>query len=467
MKTVFCCILLPAASGFCAVSVSSPTSSSLSSPVHFVATSTSTCSKGVAAMGIYTAPYVLAYTVSGSSLNTYLKLAPGTYNTVVQEWDNCGGSTKTPVTITVSSFSASSVSVSSPVNSSVSSPVHFIATSSSTCAKGVAAMGIYTAPYALSYSVSGANLNTYLSLAPGTYSTVVQEWDNCGGSTKASVPITVSGTTTPALGGSTSSAVPASSHVFLVLEENHSYSSVIGNSSMPYLNGLVAKYGLATQYYANTHPSIGNYFMLTTGQIITNNDGMCSTITQDNIVRHLLTAGMTWKAYVESLPYAGYTGCDVYPYVKHHNPFAYFSDVANSSEKYNLVPFHGTFTADLTNQRLPQFSFIVPNMLDDAHDGSLSTADSWLKTNIGPLLASPLFQKDGILIIVFDESAGSDTQHGGGHVAAVVIGPKVKAGYKSSTLYQHQNTLKTLMKALGLSSFPGVAGSAPAMTDMF
>ncbi len=58
-------------------------------------------------------------------------------------------------------------------------------------------------------------------------------------------------------------------HVFIVMEENHSYSSVIGNPSMPYLNGLANQYGLATNYFANTHPSIGNYFMLTTGQIIT------------------------------------------------------------------------------------------------------------------------------------------------------------------------------------------------------
>jgi phosphatidylinositol-3-phosphatase len=57
-----------------------------------------------------------------------------------------------------------------------------------------------------------------------------------------------------------------------VLEENHSYASVIGNSAMPYVNGLASQYGLATQYYANTHPSIGNYFMLTTGQVVTNDD---------------------------------------------------------------------------------------------------------------------------------------------------------------------------------------------------
>src|SRR5438094_10550909 len=96
------------------------------------------------------------------------------------------------------------------------------------------------------------------------------------------------------------SQVPTSTHVFLVMEENHAYSSVIGNSSMPYLNSLAKKYGLATQYYANTHPSIGNYFVLTTGQVITNKDSLCSTVTQDNVVRHLLTAGKTFKSYAES-----------------------------------------------------------------------------------------------------------------------------------------------------------------------
>ena len=263
-----------------------------------------------------------------------------------------------------------------------------------------------------------------------------------------------------------SGSVPLSSHVFLVLEENHSYSSVIGTSSMPYLNSLASKYGLATQYFANTHPSIGNYFTLTAGQVITNNDAFCSTLTQDNIARHLIAAGKTFKAYAESLPAAGFTGCSATSYLKRHNPLAYFSDVANSSEKLNLVPFT-TFPSDLANHTLPNFSFIVPNLVHDAHNGTLAQADSWLKANIAPLIASSTFQTDGLLIIVFDESLTSDTQHGGGHVAAVVIGPKVKPGHKSTTLYQHQNTLRTLMQALGLTSFPGAASSAQPMSEFF
>jgi phosphatidylinositol-3-phosphatase len=262
-------------------------------------------------------------------------------------------------------------------------------------------------------------------------------------------------------------AVPAAGHVVVVVEENHSYSSVIGSSSMPYLNSLAQKYGLATQYYANTHPSIGNYLMMTTGQIITNNDGYTSAVTADNIVRHFLTAGITWKSYAESLPSVGYTGGDQYPYILHHNPLAYFSDVRNSSvQKLNLVPFT-QFGTDLANNQLPRFSFVVPNLLNDAHDGTLAQADGWLKTHMAPLIASPTFQKNGLLVIVFDESLSTDTAHGGGRVAFVVVSPTITAPVKSSTLYQHQNLLRLVMTSLGLTSFPGAAATTSSMSDLF
>jgi phosphatidylinositol-3-phosphatase len=70
-------------------------------------------------------------------------------------------------------------------------------------------------------------------------------------------------------------------------------------------------------------------------------------------------------------------------------------------------------------------------------------------------------------MIVFDESFDSDTAHGGGHVVAVVVGPRVLGDHKSTALYQHQNTLKTLMQALGLTTFPGAARSAASMNDFF
>ena len=183
-----------AAPALASVSVSAPLNNSeVATTVQYVATASTACAKGVSAMGIYTAPNVLVYTVNGSSLNTELSLNPGTYQTVVQEWDNCGGSTKTPVTIVVKG-AASEVQVTAPPNNaSVGSQVQFVATASSSCAKGVAAMGIYTSPGILAYAGQGASLNTILKLSPGTYNTVVQEWDNCGGYAKTPVTINVAG----------------------------------------------------------------------------------------------------------------------------------------------------------------------------------------------------------------------------------------------------------------------------------
>lgn len=269
--------------------------------------------------------------------------------------------------------------------------------------------------------------------------------------------------------GSASHSVPpptASTRVFLLLEENHSYSDVIGNSAMPYLNGLASQYGLATQYYADAHPSIPNYFMLTTGLPETLDDAFAGTISDDNIARELVKSGKTWRSYAESLPSAGYTGGDVYPYLKHHNPFAYFSDVIGTSQAANIVPF-SQFSSDLAANSLPDFSFVVPNVLDDAHDGTLAAADQWLSTNIDSLIKSSAFQSAGVLIIVFDESQTTDLSHGGGHVPFIIVGPTVKPGYRSTSLYQHQSTLRLVLSTLGVNSFPGASTVAPDMGEFF
>src|SRR5438094_482692 len=255
-------------------------------------------------------------------------------------------------------------------------------------------------------------------------------------------------------------------HVFIVTEENTDYVDVT-SSSMPYLTGLAAQYGLATQYYANTHPSIGNYFELATGQVLTNNDGSSTIENVPNIVRSLLGAGKTWKSYAESIPNACYLGGDTGNYARKHNIFPLLSDVANdpTGQGCNNVPFT-QFATDLANGTLPTFSNIVPNLCNDAHDCSLSTADSWLRTNIAPLIASPVFQQDGLLIIVFDESGGDNTL-GGGRVYWAAISPKSKRGYQSTTTYQHPSTLRLILKGLGVTVFPGASATAPDMSEFF
>ncbi len=260
---------------------------------------------------------------------------------------------------------------------------------------------------------------------------------------------------------------PAFDHVILVVEENHSYDEVIGSSSMPYFNSLASQYGVATQSYANAHPSVPNYLVLTTGLMETSDDSFSGTISDDNVVRELVKIGKTWKAYLESLPSPGYLGGDSGLYKRAHNPFAYLSDVQNdSAQAANLVPFT-QFAADLANDELPQYSFVAPNLMDDAHDGSLAQADVWLQANIAALLASPQFQSGGLLIITFDEGDESDVSHGGGHIATLIISSAGKKGFQSETFYQHQSVLRLILSGSGVNTYPGMAATAPDMTEFF
>ncbi len=275
----------------------------------------------------------------------------------------------------------------------------------------------------------------------------------------------------------TPTAFPAADHVFLIVLENHGFSQVIGNSAMPYLNSLATQHALAANYFANTHPSIGNYFMLTTGNIETNNDAFTGTVSSDNIPRAFAAAGKTWKSYMESLPSAGYTGGDVYPYFKHHNPYVYLTDVLNSSaETANVVPFT-QLNSDLSAGTLPSFAFIAPNAEDDAHDcptgGSactdnqkLAAADAWLQSHIDPLIKSPALA-NSVFIIVFDEALDTDATNGGGQIPMVMAGAHVKPGFRSTTFYQHQSTLRLIMDLLRVSDHPGNSATAPTMQEFF
>ena len=267
--------------------------------------------------------------------------------------------------------------------------------------------------------------------------------------------------------------MPTSQHVVMVLEENQSYSSVAGNATAwPHLNAVIKAGASATNYFADAHPSIPNYFMLTTGQTLTLDDSSTKVWNVDNIARHMLASKVSFKVYAEGIK-QGYLGGNTGLYVIRHNPFALLSDVASNQQVANQViqPFT-QFTADVNNKALPAFSFVVPDINDDAHSGTPQAADNWLQSNIiGPLAANPAFQSggDGLLIVVFDESIDTDLANGGGHVACVLWGPIVKAGYTqgSKNIYQHQNLLRTVMEVLSLSNPPAAAGTTSDMSEFF
>jgi phosphatidylinositol-3-phosphatase len=277
--------------------------------------------------------------------------------------------------------------------------------------------------------------------------------------------------------------VPRSHHVYIVAEENRSYEKIIGSPSMPYLNSLINKGALATQFYANQHGSLENYFWATAGQKITDNNSTTAVFNVDNIERHLLTKGETFKSYAQTLPYAGYTGLYYNAYMKRHAPLIYFTDMANSSLRFDHVST-SVMAHDIANNTLPNFAFITPDGDHDMHNCGTNlgacfwTADQWLKANIGPLLATAPFQPggDGLLIIWTDEAdLSTDNRCSatvltgcGGRIVVAMYGPQVKAGYKSVTTYHHQSVLRTMLEALGETSFfPGAAQTAPDMREFF
>ena len=295
-------------------------------------------------------------------------------------------------------------------------------------------------------------------------------------------------------------------HVFVVVEENQNYDEVIGNTKdLPYLNALAAKYGVATNYYANTHPSLNNYFYLTAGRSGTRSpwigylaDKFPGEVAGDNIASVLTANGKTWRSYAESIPRGGYVNGDHSPYVKRHNPFAYFESVrqrsvasGQASQAANIVSFE-SFARDLQHDTLPDYSFIVPNLYNDGHNNAvtlrrascgdhraLQGVDTWLKGNMEPLIESATFKRGGLLVIVFDEGCETGPKadwrydpkrpdlRGGGHIPALIISSRTPAGTTRDDLYHHESVLRLSLRALGVEQFPGLARSAPDMSGFF
>jgi phosphatidylinositol-3-phosphatase len=283
--------------------------------------------------------------------------------------------------------------------------------------------------------------------------------------------------------------VPQVQHVIIVLEENTNYADVCGpnNTSMPFLCSLKSQGSFSANYYAPTHPSIGNYNDLGWGVVTTNDDNCVPNscgfpYTGDSIVRELQAAGKTWKGYAESLPSTCYFGGDNGQYAVRHSPIPYISDVqSNCLNRY--VAFEDSnlgFAHDLAASTLPNFAFITPNLCDDAHDCTLPGSpipDQWLQTNvIQPLLTTGHLNPttgDTVLIVTFDES-NTDNTNGGGLVYWFMMGKGVQQNYQSAGpsaspgFYSHESTLRVIAEMLG-ASFSGLGGAAtaPDMAELF
>ncbi len=272
--------------------------------------------------------------------------------------------------------------------------------------------------------------------------------------------------------------VPHFDHVVVVMGENKNYSDIVGSSSAPTFNRLLPNGALATNFYASTHPSIGNYFMLIMGSTVTNDDKFQRTLTQDSLVRILQESGATWKSYIQGMPYAGYLGDDSDAYIQHHNPMSYLSDVRESREQMlSMVPIE-EFSSDVLKGILPTFSLVVPDNQHNGHDcGSapsgcsesdkLKNFDAWIAKNIVPLLQQPLLRDHALVILTWDEARTSDARNGGGRIPVLFLGKGVAAGKQFESFAQFEHLLRTIVDALGLPRAPGAAAMAAPMAEAF
>jgi phosphatidylinositol-3-phosphatase len=278
------------------------------------------------------------------------------------------------------------------------------------------------------------------------------------------------------LGVSLSAAaqVPLAQHVIFVVEENRSFSSVYA-SGMPWLVSEGNSYGYADNYYSDVGGSLLDYLWLASGSpeysFHCNGNDCTSPITDSNIFRLLNNQALSWKVYAQNYLNAG--GKATTPdlargthYYRRHNGAAWYSDILSNflGSQGNIVDLE-QFTVDAANGTLPRYAIIIPDGNYDAHDGSLSAADNFLKNNLASLLTQPDFSSggSGVLIVTFD-NGDADVQS---QVYTALIGPNIKPHYVSSSYYRHENTLKTMLKLLGISSYPGDSASASAMSDFF
>jgi phosphatidylinositol-3-phosphatase len=268
--------------------------------------------------------------------------------------------------------------------------------------------------------------------------------------------------------------VPLAQHVILVVEENSSFSSVYP-TGMPWLVNEGKTYGYADNYYSDVGGSLLDYLWLASGSpeysFGCNGNECTSPITDSNIFRLLNNQALSWKVYAQNYLNAGgkVTTADrargTY-YYRRHNGATWYSDILNNvrGSQGEIVDLE-QFTVDAANGTLPRYAIIIPDGNYDAHDGSLSAADNFLKNNLASLLAQPDFSPggSGVLIVTFD-NGDADVQ---GQVYTALIGPNIKPHYISGGYYQHENTLRTMLKMLGITTYPGDSGSASAMSDFF
>jgi acid phosphatase len=250
------------------------------------------------------------------------------------------------------------------------------------------------------------------------------------------------------------SALPRPAHTIVIVEENKTFAEIVGNARAPYINALAKRGALFTHAFGVTHPSLPNYLALFSGLTNDNGDDCPATGLSPyapNLASELLAAHFSFAGYAENLPAEGSTVCAAGTYARKHAPWVAFKNVPASLGK--------PFSALPSYDRLPTVAFVVPDVDDDMHDGSIAAGDDWLREHLSGLVAWAN-SHDALIVLTWDE--GYDSRN---TIPTILFGPMVKPGAYSERI-DHYTTLRTIEDLYGLAP-TGHAKEAAPLRDCF
>ncbi len=254
-------------------------------------------------------------------------------------------------------------------------------------------------------------------------------------------------------------------HVLWIWMENESYGAVIGAPDAPYQTALATECGLAANYSAISHPSLPNYLAATGGSTFgISDDGDPSThpLAAPSLFSQVQAAGLQWAGYDESMPgNCVLTGQGLY--APRHNPAVYYTTLRASCLLHD-VPL-GTLTSGplveaLASGDLPSFSFVTPNLCDDAHSCPVSSGDRWLAQFVPTILDSAPYKAGQLVVFVTYDEGTTDN-----HVPTTVIAPTVPSSTVSHTAFSHYSLLLTTEQLLSLPPLGEAAAAASMRSD--
>ena len=242
---------------------------------------------------------------------------------------------------------------------------------------------------------------------------------------------------------------PSYEHVVVVVEENHTASSILGNKAAPFINSLADGGALMTESFAVAHPSQPNYLALFAGDTFGVDSDACPLDFGDtpNLASVLQAAGLGFGGFAEGLPAVGSPVCKAGGYARKHAPWTNFGNVPPAAS----MPL-GAFTGDGS---LPTVSFVVPDLGNDMHDGSIAGADAWLATHLGGY-AQWARANNSLLIVTWDE----DDTSADNRIATILYGAGIRPGRYDQRI-DHYSVLSTIEEIYRLPKTGQAAGAAP------